>query len=135
MVIQKDGILCHCGRKGCYERYASMKVFKNHLRAALHLDETTRGEELLEIIRRNTPENKNYNIIENVVCDYIENLSIGIENLILIFEPEVIGLGGSFVYFEDVLLERLKKRLTLRENVKIKLAVLGNDAGMIGAVL
>lgn len=135
MVIQRDGISCHCGRKGCFERYASMKVFKNNLREALHLDEATRGEELLEIIRKNTPENKDYEIIEKVVDDYIENLSIGIENLILIFEPQVIGIGGSFVYFEDVLLERLRKRLNLEEDTKVNLAVLGNDAGIIGAVL
>lgn len=136
MVIEKNGVLCHCGRKGCFERYASMKVFKNNLRKALNLNETTRGEELLEIIRRNSPENENYQIIESVVSEFIENLSIGIENLIRIFEPEVIGIGGSFVYFEDVLLERLKKRLIkFRKDIKIEVAVLGNDAGMIGAIL
>lgn len=136
MVIEKDGIKCHCGRNGCFERYASMKAFKNNLRKALGLNETTRGEELLEMIRRNSPENENYEVIETVVNEFVTDLSVGIENLIRIFEPEVIGIGGSFVYFEDVLLERLNKRLTkFRKDLKIKIAVLGNDAGMIGAVL
>ena len=142
MVIEKNGISCHCGRKGCFERYASMKAFKNKLREVLNLDETTRGEELLEMIRMNKPENKNYQIIENVVSEYIENLSIGIQNLINIFEPEVVGIGGSFVYFEDVLLPRLKKEIAKanendeeRKDIKIKTAVLGNDAGIIGAVI
>ena len=134
MVIQRNGISCNCGRRGCFERYASMKVFKDNLRNALNLDETASGEELLEIIRRNNSENRNYEAIENVISEYIENLSTGILNLINIFEPKIIGIGGSFVYFEDVLLERLKEKVG-REDIKIETAILGNDAGMIGAVL
>lgn len=99
MVIQKDGITCNCGRKGCFERYASMKAFKNHLREALKLDETTRGQELLEMIRRNTPENKDYQVIEDVVNEYIKNLSEGIQNLICIFEPEIIRSWWQFCVF------------------------------------
>ena len=131
-----------CGRKGFFERYASMKVFKNELRRVLGLDETTRGEELLEKIRRNSPEKENYEKIEKVVTEFINNLSIGLENLIWIFEPQAIGLGGSFVYFEDVLLPRLNQKLQAfnqedreRKKIEIKPAVLGNDAGIIGAVL
>lgn len=142
MVIEKDGIPCHCGRKGCFERYASMKVFKNNLRSALNLNETTRGQELLEKIRKNQPENKDYERIEQVISIYIENLCIGILNLINIFEPEIIGIGGSFVYFEEVFLPRIKEKIEKenegkvgRENIKIETAILGNDAGMIGAVL
>lgn len=139
MVIEKNGIPCKCGRKGCFERYASMKALKNNLRNALHLKETTRGEELLEILRKNGPANEDYEIIEKVVTEYIENLSIGIWNLINIFEPEMIGIGGSFVYFEEVLLPRLKEKLkeTMKknENIIIKTAILGNEAGIIGAVL
>lgn len=142
MVIEKDGIPCHCGRKGCFERYASMKAFKNNLRSALNLDETTRGQELLEKIRNNKPENKDYEVIEQVVSTYIEDLSTGILNLVNIFEPEIIGIGGSFVYFEEVFLSRLRTKLEEskqdrvgRDNIKIETAILGNDAGMIGAVL
>lgn len=142
MVIEKEGIPCQCGRNGCFERYASMKVFKNKLRDVLGLDETTRGQELLEMLRRNRPGDENYEIIEKVVSEYIKDLGIGIQNLISIFEPEVVGIGGSFVYFEDVLLERLRRELQVinkedeqRSNIKIVPAVLGNDAGIIGAVL
>ncbi len=134
MVIEKNGIPCHCGRKGCFERYASMKVFKNNLRKALNVDETTRGQELFEIIRNNKPENKNYQIVEDVVSEFIEDLSTGILNLIRIFEPEIVGIGGSFVFFEEVLLPRLREKIN-REDIKIQTAILGNDAGIIGAIL
>lgn len=141
MIIQKDGLECKCGKKGCFEKYASMKAFKTNLRKELNLDEKTRGEELLNILRNNNGNNKNYKKIEKVINDYIEYLSIGISNLINIFEPEAIVIGGSFVYFEDVLLNRLYKKIiegnllfNKRDSLIIKLAVLGNDAGIIGAM-
>ena len=142
MVIEKDGIKCNCGRNGCFEKYASMKNFKNKLRKELGLTEKTRGEELLNIIRNNKPGRENYEIIERVVSEFIEDLSIGIANLINIFEPEAIGIGGSFVFFEDVLMERLKNKLkepnllfNSRDEINIESAILGNDAGIIGATL
>ena len=142
MTLVKDGIECTCGKKGCFERYASMKVFKNNLRKALGLDETTRGEELLKIIRDIKPGDKNYEVIQNTIESFIDNLSIGIVNLINIFEPQVIGIGGSFVHFEDIFLDRLRKKVngqtqgkSGREDFVIRTAVLGNDAGIIGAIL
>ncbi|MBO4293056.1 MAG: ROK family protein [Clostridia bacterium] len=142
MVIQKDGLQCNCGNKGCFEKYASMKALKNNLRNVLGLDETTRGQELLDMIRNNNSSNKNYLKIEKTVNDFIENLGVGIGNLINLFEPEAIVIGGSFVYFEDVLLERLKNVLIYkpyifnkRKELIIKPAILGNDAGIIGSTL
>lgn len=142
MSIEKDGILCGCGRKGCFERYASMKALKDKLRKVLGYDEKVSGKELFEIIRSNNPANKDYDIIEKIIKEYIEDLSVGIANLINLFEPEAIGIGGSFVYFEEVLLDRLKEELLSkkllfnpRKEIVIKTAVLGNDAGIIGATL
>ena len=142
MSIEKDGILCGCGRKGCFERYASMKALKDKLRKALGYDEKVSGKELFEIIRSNNPADKDYDIIEKIIKEYIEDLSVGIANLINLFEPEAIGIGGSFVYFEEVLLDRLKEELLSkkllfnpRKEIVIKTAVLGNDAGIIGATL
>ena len=135
MIIQKDGIKCNCGKNGCFEKYASMKALKTNLREALGLDETTRGQELLDIIRKN-PNNE---IINKVIDEYIEYLSIGISNLINIFEPEAVCIGGSFVYFADVLLEKLKNNIQKkkylfnnRDELIIMPAALGNDAGIIG---
>ena len=142
MIIDKDGVQCKCGNKGCFERYASMKALKNNLRRKLNLDETTRGQELLDIIRNNSVESKDYENIEQVIEEFIKNLSIGITNLVNLFEPEAIVIGGSFVFFEDVLLNRLKEYIknenllfNKRDKIEINLAILGNDAGIIGATL
>ena len=138
MIIQKDGIKCNCGKNGCFEKYASMKAFKNNLRVELGLDEKTRGQELLDMIRKNGHDER----ISKIVDEYIEYLSIGISNLIDIFEPEAVGIGGSFVYFSDVLLDKLKNNIQKnkylfnnREKLIIVPAVLGNDAGIIGSSL
>lgn len=136
IIIQKDGIKCNCGKNGCFEKYASMKALKNNLRASLGLDETTRGQELLDMIRKNGEDEK----IKKIVDEYIEYLSIGVSNLINIFEPEAVGIGGSFVYFSDVLLEKLKNNIqdkkylfNSRDELIIVPAALGNDAGIIGS--
>ncbi len=136
MIIEKNGKQCNCGKKGCFEKYASMKALKTNLREALGVGEEVSGKELFEIIRNNAF------LGETVVQEFIENLSIGIANLINIFEPEAIGIGGSFVYFEEVLLDRLKKEL-LKDNVLfnkkvdiiVKTAIFRNDAGIIGATI
>ena len=142
MVIEKDGLECNCGRKGCFEKYASMKAFKNNLRKALGYDENFSAKELLALIKNTKKEDKNYKIIKKIKDEYIEYLSIGLANLINIFEPEVIGIGGSFVYFEDVLLDDLKNEIiskdmlfNKRKEINIQTAVLGNEAGIIGAIL
>lgn len=144
MVVENDGVLCNCGRKGCFEKYASMKVFKNNLRKELNLDEKTSGKDLLNILRESSKnkESKKYKVIEKVIDKYINYLALGLANLINIFEPEAIGIGGSFVYFEEELLGRLKEKLleknmlfNPRENIVIETAILGNDAGIIGSTI
>ncbi len=154
MITEKNGKQCNCGKKGCFEKYASMKALKTNLREVLGVGEEVSGKELFEIIRNNlfgtgqksfeggSIEAKHSEQIETVVQEFIESLSIGIANLINIFEPEAVGIGGSFVYFEEVLLDRLKKELlkdnvlfNKREEIVVKTAIFRNDAGIIGATI
>ncbi len=142
MLIEKNGRLCKCGKKGCWETYASMKVFKNHLRELLELDEKTSGKELLDILRKMQKDDSKYAQTNKLIEQYIDYLSVGISNLINIFEPEAIGIGGSFVFYEEIFLEKLKAKLLKdnllfneRKEMNIQTAILDNDAGMIGATL
>jgi len=136
MVIKKDGIKCNCGRCGCFEKYASMRAFKEKVIKELNIGELT-GEQIKEILQKEqgSPE------VQKILNEYIEDLSIGLANLINIFEPETISIGGSFVYFKDILLERLIKKLSEKgilfnnQIPKIIVAKLKNDAGIIGAAI
>lgn len=142
MVIEEDGLLCKCGKFGCWEKYASMKAFRDNLRKALGYTQNTNSQELLNILKNTNENSKDYKKIDNVIEKYIKDLSIGISNLINIFEPEVIGIGGSFVYFKDILLYKLEEKLEEKDmlfnkhnEIKIETAILENDSGIIGATL
>ena len=136
MTIEKNGILCTCGKRGCFERYCSMRVLKEKVRGEYGLGQDIHSRELMEILSNKTYKS---NIILN---EYIDNLCIGIANLIDIFEPQAIVIGGSFAYYEDLFLPLLKeglftKNMTFngRQDIEIKTAMLRNDAGIIGATL
>lgn len=138
MVINKNGIRCNCGKTGCFETYCSMKRFKDNVRAILNLNSDISAVELLDIIEKN----KDNLRLKDLIDEYINNLIIGFSNLIDIFEPEAISLGGSFVYFRDVFYDKLvsefnKRKYYFNKDIKteIKLAMLGNDAGIIGATI
>lgn len=136
-VIQKNGIKCNCGRKGCFEKYASMRAFKEQIAKSYHIADLS-GKEIRSFIDEHKTEEKMQKVIE----EYIENLAIGLANLINIFEPQKISIGGSFVYFEDILLEKLNKRIKEKNEVfnhnnipEIITAKLQSDAGIIGATI
>ena len=142
MVIKENGLECNCGRKGCFEKYGSMRAFKDNLRNELGLEDKTSGKELMAILKNTTKESKDYAKIEKVRKQYIRDLSVGITNLVNIFEPEAIGIGGSFVYFSEALLDDIKEIIikdnmlfNSRKEINIQTAVLGNEAGIIGAIL
>lgn len=135
MVIQKYGIDCKCGKKGCFEAYASIKKLKQEIRIALDLNDSISSQTIFELIRKD-------NRVSLILEEYIKDLSIGISNLINIFEPEAIAIGGSLVYIQDIILEktslymRTQNLLYNKNNQTILLpAKFKNDAGMIGATV
>ena len=132
IVIDINGLKCSCGRCGCFETLASMGKFKNDIKERLNLNSETTGKEIRELIE----DTKIYNTIEDIINKYVYNLSVGIKNLITIFEPEVISIGGSFAYYENILFDKLKNELKGKDDIpKIVMATLKNDAGIIGATI
>lgn len=137
MIIDKNGLQCNCGKKGCFETYCSIKRFKENASKILNIDDISSKELISKII-----EEENNIQIQGLINEYIENLIIGLSNIIDIFEPEAICIGGSFVFFKDIFYEELIEEMNKRKYVFIKnsipeivLAELKNDAGIIGSVL
>ncbi|MBQ2835218.1 MAG: ROK family protein [Clostridia bacterium] len=136
-IIQKDGELCNCGKRGCFETYASLKRFKQKVSDRFDLN-TLSGK----VIRKFIEENPDNQMIKEMIKEYVDYLSIGISNIINIFEPDAICIGGSFSEYGNIFFEPLKEALlqgnllfNKRNEIIIKYAKLKNDAGIIGAAL
>lgn len=138
MVIDINGEKCSCGRTGCFETLCSMKKFKKDIIEKLQLSSDTTGIEIRQFLKNKST----YDLAKDTIDVFIHNLSIGITNLVRIFKPEVICIGGSFTHYEDILLDKLKKELedevglfNSNDLPQILMATLKNDAGIIGATI
>ena len=142
MVIERNGIPCTCGKKGCFERYCSMKLFVQNLRDAIdhkYEDKTIFEKKYMIDFLEDEINDEN---VQKVINEYIDNLIIGLSNIIDLFKPEAICFGGSFVFYKQYILEKLENEMNNRKyayyknNIpKLLIAELNNDAGIIGAVL
>lgn len=139
MTLVKDGIPCTCGKKGCFERYASIKSLKQRITKTLNLDSADiSGQYMREHLMV-----EYHDQVQDDINDFLTYLRIGICNLIDIFEPEVICFGGSFSYYEghpvlNKLIEEINKpEMTFNDGEKPKIvtAFFKNDAGIIGATI
>lgn len=139
MTLVKDGIPCTCGKKGCFERYASIKSLKNRITKTLNIDSSDiSGQYMREYLMVEYKDQ-----VQGDIEDFLSYLRIGICNLIDIFEPEVVCFGGSFSYYEghpvlNKLIEDINKPdMTFNEGEKPKIvtAFFKNDAGIIGATI
>jgi predicted NBD/HSP70 family sugar kinase len=131
-VIKENGVQCKCGKKGCFERYGSILVFKNKIIERLGLSYDISGPDLRKEIKNNLEK------VKDIIEEYLNDLVIGLTMLINKFNPDIVVIGGGFTRYEYMLFEPLKEKLYKSEelifkNVKIQTAKSGNDAGIIGA--
>lgn len=133
MVIDHQGIPCKCGRIGCFEQYASATALVNFAKESF--PDVTCAKDVFDLAHSG-----NIRALE-IIDDYTEYLSTGIANLINIFQPEMVCIGGGVAAQGEYLLAPVrekveKKRYTKNASVQTKIcaAILGNDAGIIGAV-
>lgn len=134
ILICKDGNQCTCGRRGCFETYASMKRLRDKITERLGISKELSGEIIFELAKRELEK------IDYILEEYANNLVEGITNIVNIFEPEAICIGGSYVYHTDILGDKVEQKLKSaktfnREIPEIVMAQFENDAGIIGATL
>ena len=144
-VIYADGKMCNCGRRGCWEAYASVTALIEQTQDAMrnHPDsvlwELCDGDiERVDGMTAFAAMRKKDQTGTLVVDQYIRYISIGIVNMINIFQPDVLCIGGGISKEGDALLLPIKEYVKKEDYdgnfaVEIKMASLGNDAGLIGA--
>lgn len=148
-VLVYGGIQCNCGRKGCWEAYSSatalilqtkqaMRKNYNSLMWSLVGDDLNKvnGRTAFDAMRKGDP------AAQEVVNNYVAMLACGIGNIVNIFQPDIVCVGGGVGNEKENLLAPVRKLLKTeiysihaKKQTQLVAAQLGNDAGIIGAAL
>lgn len=152
MVIVVDGVRCNCGRCGCWEQYASATALKRLTREEMLRNpdsamwalcegsvDNVGGRTAFQAARAGDPTG------QYVVGMYLKYLAAGLTNLVNIFQPEILCMGGGVSNEGDDLFldplrdlvagERYYARQKDSPQTLLVKCQLGNDAGVIGAAL
>lgn len=146
-VIQMNGQMCNCGREGCFEAYASATALIRQTKQAMHRFEDSKmweitGGDISKVsgITAFKAKKLGDKAASNVVNQYIRYLAAGVANVLNIFQPDIICIGGGISHEGDALIEPLNEIIlgedyarNMEHRAIIKAADLGNDAGIIGA--
>lgn len=146
-VIAMGGEMCSCGRQGCWEAYASATALIRQTKQAMikypksvmwelcggDINKVD-GRTAFDAMRKGDVAGK------MVVDKYVEYIAVGVSNNINIFQPDVLCIGGGISKEGDNLIKPIKAFLegenyarNIEKNTEVKVAELGNDAGIIGA--
>ena len=150
-VIVKNGRQCTCGRRGCWETYSSATGLIRTTREKMEdCRRTGRHTMMEEMIGGNLDRlsgktaframQEGDKVAKEVVDEYISYLTTGLVNIINIFQPNVLSIGGGISNEGEPLIEMLRPRVFARTYTRgdtpqctLKIAELRNDAGIIGA--
>ena len=148
VIMDLDGEPCTCGNRGCLERYCSATaIIRMGRKAAMeHPDsllnqfsgsdpELITAKVVFDAAKNNDP------VALDVYHRFIDYLSQAIASVVNFFDPEIIVLGGGVSkagsFLLDPILENYRKYIIYRDLPvpEVKLAVLGPEAGIIGAAM
>jgi glucokinase len=148
MVIDPAGPLCGCGRKGCLETFASATALTRAAREALRRGakslilkmaggkaEGVTSAIIHQAMRRGDP------LAKKVWSDMARALGTGIANLVNVFNPDLVVLGGGLILAGNDLLQPVRAEVRRSaferpaKTARIVLSRLGGDAGVIGAAV
>lgn len=148
LVIEVDGVPCTCGKRGCAERYCSATAIIRMAREAcadapncliMRAVEGDMDKINAKVVFDAAKEGDS--VAMQVFNRFVKYLAIAINNVISFIDPDMIILGGGVSRAGDFLLDAVKAALpeylfypTLKQP-ELRIASLGNDAGIIGAAL
>ncbi len=129
MTVETEGIECPCGRRGCWERYASGS-------ALTRLSGGRHGEDVVAAARAGDSDSL------RVVDEFARWVAIGVASLTNVVDPEIVVLGGGVIGAWDVWEEPLRRwtdsllyASSARPRPRISAAALGATAGAVGCAL
>lgn len=140
------GEKCSCGKRGCFESYCSATALIRQTKDAMKKNP---GSDMWRVAKGKlsnvsgvTPFSAKDKVAKDVVKTYLSYLAEGLVSITNIFQPEVICIGGGVSNQGQKIVKPLQKGIDKfslarygKENTKVDIASLGNDAGIIGAAL
>ena len=151
MVIEKGGRLCKCGRRGCFEAYASASGLIAMTKEAIAKNPESKLAKLAEqeghVSGHTAFDAKDLGdeTAIKLVDEYIDYLACGLVSLINGLQPEVISIGGGIAKQGEKLLAPLREKIDKEvygsghdahiKKTKIISCTLGYKAGLIGAAM
>jgi glucokinase len=148
MVIAYGGKPCSCGRRGCFEAYASATGLINLTRDALAVSPDSLMHRLVEAGGKVSGKTafaamkQGDKAAAQVIDRFIGYLACGVANIINALQPQVLSIGGGISREGDALLLPLKEKVPPEvyggagvPQTELRICTLGNDAGMIGAAM
>ena len=149
MVIAEDGAPCTCGRKGCFEAYASAtalirvtkEAMERHPESAMHA--VARENGTVDGRTAFTAAQRGDEAAAEVVHEYVKYLASGVTNVVNIFFPEIVAFSGGIANQGEALLAPLRDEVRRQEfggayvkkHAKLVRCTLGYQSGIIGAAL
>ena len=147
ITIREGGIPCACGRRGCYERYASTTALILQTRRAMVEDLNSALWQVAEGRVENVDGRTAFlaakqgdETAKKVIEQFVSYLAEGIADFVNILRPEAIVLGGGIAAEGETLFAPLREAVDRRTYIamdivplKIVGAKLGNRAGVYGA--
>lgn len=144
LVMVPNGMLCGCGHYGCFEAYASATGIERIANLSLAVDRKSSLHEIKKVRNIEAKDvfdaaKNNDELASKIIDEEAEYLALGISYGLNMINPSVVVLGGGVALAGDFLLDKVKKLLpkyalsATLEDLEIKNAVLGNDAGIYGA--
>lgn len=148
-VIHMDGEPCACGRRGCFEAYASASALVRQTKSAMIAHFESKMWELCKGSADNADGRTAFDgmrqddeTAKEVVERYLNYLAEGIANIVNVFRPQALLIGGGISAEGEALTLPLQKMVDTKilghgryAPVTIRAASLGNDAGLVGAAM
>ena len=148
IVIEVGGAPCSCGRRGCWEAYSSatalIRMTKEKIEHCRTIGRATSMLNATKVSGRTACDamRAGDSAAKEVYDEYIKYLAAGLTNIVNIFQPEVISLGGGISGEGQSLIDSLMPTIQKEQygggvvpQTEIRIAKLGNDAGIIGAAM
>lgn len=128
-IIEIDGRQCPCGNKGCFEQYASERSLLREFAALKGKDEMS-FEDFRVAYEANDPD------AEKIMNDFIKYMSIGINNILNAYNPDIVVINSSFTIFFPHITEKIEAALTSRMNSYIRIvpSVLQDTSILLGGI-